>query len=74
MGNLFFKSGPITFLKLREMGCDLHSAVNFCGKNVCRYDSSRQVDGPPNFRKLKVKKDPDAPPAINVQLLFIKIT
>ena len=53
--NQFDPSGPVVFLKLREMGCERHEAVTFCGKNTCRYDSTRKADGPANFRTLKVK-------------------
>jgi hypothetical protein len=41
------------YLKLRKEGCEQKEALTFGGKSVCRADSTKKLDGPPNFRVLK---------------------
>lgn len=51
-------SNALAYLKLREKGCSQSSAVAFASKSSCRHDVTREIDGPPSHRLLKVIKDP----------------
>ena len=51
-------SDSLAYLNLREKGCPHESAIAFASKSCCKYDVTREFDGPPNFRCLKIVKDP----------------
>jgi len=48
-------SRAIIFNCLRKDGCDKETALTFCTKNICKFDSTKMTDGPKNFRILNVK-------------------
>jgi len=60
----------ICYLKLRKLGCNKNSALNFSSKSVCRTDLTREVDGPHDFRKLKPDKRKNP---LNINASFAKI-
>ena len=47
----------ILFMKLLKSGCPRLKAMHFSSKNTCRTDSTKLLDGPKDFRILKVKQD-----------------
>lgn len=59
--NPYFKNidikNAIAYLKLRTDGCPKQSALQFCSKTVCKSDSTKDRDGPSNFRTLKIRKE-----------------
>lgn len=55
-----FKADPdsesaVTYVSLRKKGCPLKKAIHFCSKNLCKNDSTKVLDGPSDFRVLKLK-------------------
>lgn len=58
--NPFYKANAdnkraILYLKLVKSGCPKPKALRFASKNICRIDSTKTVDGPNDFKILKVK-------------------
>lgn len=51
-------NSAIIYLKLRNDGCSKRKALNFSSKAYCRVDTTKDKDGPIDFKKLKVKKNP----------------
>jgi len=52
------QKNAIIYLKLRDDGCTKRKALQFSSRDPCRTDSTKRVDGPSNFKLLKVKSDP----------------
>ena len=50
-------NSAIIYLRLRNEGCDKKKAITFSSKNYCRTDTTKEYDGPTDYRKLRVKKD-----------------
>lgn len=46
------------YLKLRREGCNRKDAIVFGGKAFCRVDTTKELDGPPSFRILKISSKP----------------
>lgn len=59
------------YLKLRKEGCDQKSALSFGGRSICRSDSTKKIDGPPNFRVLRIKEKKERTITNNVCEHFI---
>lgn len=63
--NPFYKGLPdnqsaMVFLRLRQEGCQKKTAVNFARRVVCRYDITKQNDGPSTHRTLKIREQKQA--------------
>lgn len=43
-------------MKLRNMGAPQDKALKFSKKSFCRYDVTRQKDGPEGHRQMKFKQ------------------
>jgi len=55
------QEGPMIYLKLRAEGCKRKDALHYSSKSYCRTDVTKEKTGPPNFRHLKIKKNPFMP-------------
>lgn len=55
---------PVVYIHLKSKGVPKKQALNFCGRSLCRNDSTKTKDGPANFRILKVVNEPK--PTLNV--------
>ena len=48
----------LSYFKLRTDGCPAKESLSFCTRRICKVDSTRIKDGPPNHRTLSVCHDP----------------
>jgi len=63
-------NSAVIYLRLRHEGCDKKKAITFSSKNYCRTDTTKALDGPTDYRKLKVRKD-SVVIATNVPVFFL---
>ncbi|CAD8114504.1 unnamed protein product [Paramecium sonneborni] len=43
----------LVFLKLLDNSCPREDALKFCKKRICRFDTTRKMEGPPKFRLIR---------------------
>ena len=48
-------NAPKVFLKLKDLGCSKRNALIFVQKPKCRTDTTKELDGPPECKILKLK-------------------
>lgn len=58
---------PVVYMHLKSKGVPKKDALKFCARSLCRNDSTKQFDGPANYRVLKIKEEHH--PTINVENL-----
>ncbi|CAD8096806.1 unnamed protein product [Paramecium sonneborni] len=43
----------LVFLKLLDNSCPREEALKFCKKRICRFDTTKKMEGPPKFRLIR---------------------
>ncbi|CAD8147073.1 unnamed protein product [Paramecium octaurelia] len=43
----------LVFLKLLDNSCPREEALKFCKKRICRFDTTKKLEGPPKFRLIR---------------------
>ena len=56
--DVYDSKSAIVYLKLKSEGCPKKKAKKFSVKNYCRYDVTKDYDGPIGFETLKIRNDP----------------
>ena len=65
--NIDFQNA-VLYANLRKNSCPMKNAIGFCNKTICKSDTTKALDGPSKYQKLRVKPEKYMSTTINVNL------